>query len=118
MRTEKHNKTNKYYDIILTDIQLHYQQPANPKSAFRKIFKSIKTNKPGRFFGTIIPHSQNKNLMMSSTLNPQTIKEIQDAQKLGKKIRIIIPKEDIPIYAGKDLIEKLKADKRKKWLRA
>lgn len=99
------NEAEKPIIIPLTDIQLHSNKSANPQSFERKIEKSLKGQKPGRCYGEGLRLNSDGTFEFSIPL-PMEIK--------GRKVIFAIPKEGLPIYAGKDLIEKMKSLHKKK----
>lgn len=104
---------DKYYDVILTDVQLHTQIPPKPKPLFRSILQSMRNNKPGRTYSSNISFDDSGTFQFSIPLESKTGQEMLRAQKAGKKIRIFMPKSGLPVYLGKDMIEKLDAEKKK-----
>ena len=100
---------NKSCNILLTDIQIHATKPRKPTSQYRAILKSLKNKKPGRFY---TKNFDGKKAIFD--LPPKIKREMEKAEKSGKKIRLFMPKEGLPIFVGKDLKEKLEAKNRKK----
>ncbi len=112
----KEKEQNKYYNVLLTDLQLHTTKPQNPTPWYKAIFRSFRNKKPGRFYVEKFS-SQNDGSLETTLINlakhdPEFQKQMEIAKKSGKKIRIIVP-PNLPIYPGKDLIEKLKAERKK-----
>ncbi|MBM3206671.1 MAG: hypothetical protein FJZ43_03565 [Candidatus Staskawiczbacteria bacterium] len=107
-------KESKYCDILLTDIQLHTIKPTNPPSLARVIAKFLRNGLPGRIYSTFFQvQKDNKEnpLRLSIPLTKEWEDKVTELEKAGKKIRFIIPGGGIPIYAGKDMIEFMKAKK-------
>ena len=111
------NDDSEYYDIILTDIALHMTKPQNPTPWYRAMRKAIKNKKPGRYYIGLQPSKHNGkieiNLFDLLRQDPKFKEQEKIAKKLGKEIRIYIP-PNLPIYAGKDTLEKIEAEKRKR----
>lgn len=99
----------KNYDIILTDIQLHAQKPRKPDSFFRKIMKSLRSRKSGRAYSTLPTSNTNGTFVLPITLSPEEQVDLARAKSEGKNIRFFIPKAGLPMYAGQDVNEYLKA---------
>lgn len=89
--------------ISLTDIQLHSNESTNPQSFKRKIEKSVKSGKAERCYNTRVEMDGNK-FRIAMDLP-------EDAQ--DRDIILTYPKEGVPIYLGKDSIEKIKSLKNK-----
>ena len=100
--------------IIITDIQLHATQMRKPTSFARGIEKAMHTGKPGRTYAndSIKPVGDNG---LSLTLpNADGILEvIEKAKREGKRVRFFMPRAGIPIFYGKDAVEKIASLKRK-----
>ncbi len=115
MQDEK--KQTKYHNILLTDFQLHSTKPRKPIPWYRAIFKSFRNKKPGRFYVENFSSQNDGTLQMTlinlAKHNPSFQKQMEIAEKSGKKIRIIIP-DNLPIFLGKNTIEKIKADRKKR----
>jgi len=112
---EKEHK-DEYYDVFLTDFQMHVSEPRKPLPWYRAILKSFRNKKPGRFYtkNTKTDINEDETFETSIPLPPATQEEIKKAKMSGKKIRFIIPEEGVPIFAGKDLIEKVKSDRKRR----
>lgn len=102
---------NCYY-IYLTDFIFHHQIPVNPKSWHRTVEKSFRSNKSGRLYGHQAPtfKFENGKVEFMLPLPPDMQEQIKNAQAAGKSIVLVMPEEGVPIYLGKDLMEKVKAD--------
>ena len=98
-----------YCDIQLTDIQLHILEPRKPQSLLRKVLKSVRNGKPGRAY----MHTSNANIDKDGTfsipLPSETEAKITQGLRDGKKIRFFVPKDGLPILAGKDLVNFIEA---------
>ena len=103
----------KYHDIVLTNIQLHTIQPRKPRSFLRTIFKSLRSGKPGRVYSRDISIGKNGEARLAIPLPPDEMMKIEEARKAGKIIRFFIPKTGLPVFYGKDLIDRIEADKRR-----
>jgi hypothetical protein len=99
------NKAENPTIISLTDIQLHSNESNNPQSFERKIKKSIKSQKPERCNAGQFKFNEDGTMEFSIPA-PKELK--------GKKIVFAIPKEGLFVYAGKDLVEKIKSLNKKK----
>ncbi len=105
-------KQTEYHDVFLTDIQIHVAKPRKPFSWYRVILKSLRNEKPGRFFTkdfSIIRKNSTFETRFRFPLPEEIKKQIEKARKSGKKIRLWMPKDGISVYPGKDVIEFLKA---------
>lgn len=103
-----------YYDIILTDIQFHVVKPNKPLSFLRQIMKSFrKGGAPGRVYHTGIKTNEDGTLRINIPLSKDLKEEMEFARRIGKTPRFFVPKNGIPMYLGKDAIERLDADKEK-----
>ena len=106
----------KYIDIYLTDFQVHAQKMTNPAPLLRAVEKTLKAGKPsGRAYGKIDKVGEKDfTFNFSIPLDDKTQARVKEAQRLGKQIRIFMPKQGLPIIPGKDAIEKIAALKRQK----
>lgn len=110
---EPQQETIKPYELILTDMQLHTIKHTNPSSVLRQIFRSIKNKmSPGRFYGKI-QRTEDGKVRFSVPMSKDLHEQFDIARRLGRPIRILMPKDGIPIYLGKDSIERLKANQKK-----
>jgi len=107
---------DEYHEVFLTDFQMHVSEPRKPLPWYRAILKSFRNKKPGRFYAKNAKTDINEDgtFETSIPLPPATQEEIKKAKMSGKKIRFITPEGGIPIFAGKDLIEKVKSDRKKR----
>ncbi len=99
-----------YHDIVLTDIQLHVQKFRKPRSWFQAVIKSLQRKSAGRvyFNSGIIKDADGKYKIFIPL--PKTIEREQERARLvGKKLRILIPKDGLPVLAGKDTLEFMNA---------
>jgi len=107
-------KQDKYYDIFLTDVQMHVVEPRKPIPWYRVISRSLINRKPGRFYTTHFEmNDKERTIKLSFPPSPKTQQQTEEAKKKGKTIRFITPKNGIPVCLGKDVIEKLEADTNK-----
>ncbi len=115
--TKKHS--SEYYYITLTDMQLHTQEPRKPLSLLRAFFKSLTSGKKGGrvYSKNIIANEKTGEVFFNLPFVIPTDKipeGAKQAMREGKKIRLIVPNE-FPVSFGKDLIERMKAEKRRLW---
>lgn len=113
----KTEKQTEYHDVFLTDIQMHVVKTRKPLPWYRAILKSFRNKKPGRFFTkdfSIIKKDKTFEAKISFPLPEEIRKQMEEAQKSGKKIRLWVPKNGIPVYPGKDIIEFLKSRRGKR----
>ena len=94
-------------DIIFTDIQFHVAKPRKPVPLSRAIARSIRNNRPGRVYTTNFSIKKDGRFQMAFPTPPELEKVINDAESKGKTIRFILPKEGIPVFAGKDTTENI-----------
>lgn len=104
-------ESDKYYDVILTDVQLHAVEPTNPKPWYRVLDQAFRTKKPGRFYAKLKRNTDGK-ISFSLPIPPNIQQEMKAAQKAGKILRILTPKGGIPTLLSKDGEEKMKALKK------
>lgn len=107
-------KPIEYHDIILTDIQMHTTEIRKPTPWYRAILKSIKNKVPGRFWGRDLRITKNGMVNFSFPLPSALKQEMENAEKAGKKVRFFVHKDGIPVYLGRDAVERLKADNNKR----
>lgn len=107
MENPDQNQNEKYQEVLLTHIELHSNHAVNPQSINRQVAKSLKNCKPGMAHGGRITKIEGNRFEM--------VLPLQDEQVLpnGKKIKYIYPAGGVPIYFGKDAIEKINALRRK-----
>ena len=101
--------------IVITDFTLHAQTPCNPLSFARGVQKTITNGKPGRTYHSNAIKSFDPETGVMEFVIPfdkGLAEVVQKAEARGKKIRFFVPKDGIPIYLGKDAVEKLEALKR------
>lgn len=106
-----------YQDVFLTDIQMHVVEPRKPLPWYRAILKSFRNKKPGRFFSKAFSMTEKDKTFEANVRFPlpeKVRKQMEEAQKSGKKIRLWMPKDGIPIYPGKDVIEFLNSRRRRR----
>lgn len=100
---------NRYYDIHITDFQLHVLEPRKPLTLTRSIFKSIRNKEPGRARTTDFEINKEGEITFRFDFSTEDKKRIIEAQNQGKTVRILMPKNGAPIYMGADMIEFLQA---------
>ena len=104
-----------YHDIVLKDIKLHVATRRKPLSFLRSILKVIRSGKPeGRYYQNNPPLVRKDGKFEFSIPLPKNVQEqIETAKKKGEVVRIMMPKGGIPVYAGDDMIEFVKAHERR-----
>lgn len=108
-------KQQEYHDIVFSDIQFHAVEPTNPSPWHRAINKSLRSGMPGRIYSKNfkMEFTREKDGAITakfSTPIPDDLNEkVKEIEKTGKKVRFLLPKKGLPIYLGKDMIEKIKA---------
>lgn len=109
-------KDNQYYDIVLTDIQSHAVKPRKPKPLSQVVSKSFRAGKPGRlYFDKFrLELVNDREIKFQLFLPPDIQKDVEKAKREGKIIRILAPKKGIPFCFGKDAVEKMKAEIKKR----
>ena len=90
--------------ILLTDIQLHSTESNNPNTFKRKLEKSIKSGKAGRFYGVKMQINGNGKLEFVIDL----------PKELPNQIKFLFPSDGVPICLGKDTVEKIQSLIKKK----
>jgi hypothetical protein len=98
--------------IFITDIQAHTAKANNPTPWYRAILKSFTNKKPGRIYSNQqikFSNWRTENGVTKAHFSiplPDGYKEkIEEMKKQGKEFTIFVPKEGIPIYASKDMVE-------------
>lgn len=104
---------DKYYDIILTDLQLHAVKPTNPPSLWRQVLRSLRNGlKPGRAYGKVVK-TDNGEFRFEIPMTKDLQEQMDVAKRLGKEVRFFMPKGGIPVYPGPDTIQRINADRKK-----
>jgi len=109
---------SQHVNIVITDIQLHTTEPENPKPWYRMLMKSLRSKSPGRVFGKINNAKTAPQGQINLTLPPlPTAEELfyQMPELRGKIVHFLAPKAGIPIFAGKDTVEFIKARQNRNW---
>ncbi|MBP7060696.1 MAG: hypothetical protein KBA91_01810 [Candidatus Moranbacteria bacterium] len=106
----------KIVDIVLTDIQLHIVKPRKPISPARAIEKSLRNGKSGRFYSKSVTPTPNEPgvFRFSVPLSKDMLNLKEKLEKEGKEVRFVLPPGGLNIYAGKDTIEFIEAQKKKR----
>jgi len=115
----KEQAGKKYRIIQVSDIALHTTKKKATKSPGKKIKESMDMEKPGRIYGSI-EHTNSFDkffLMESLKRDPEFIKLVQENAKEGYGTLVSLPKDGIPILAGKDTEEFVKSKNGKRILR-
>lgn len=99
--------------IYITDIQAHVLQPQNPKTIDREISRSVRSGKPGRSYTTNFRPTAPGRMKITFPMNDELKELVEKAAKEGRRVFLAMPEGGVPIIPGKDLMEKLRADKRK-----
>lgn len=112
----------KYKILQITDIALHTAKMPPTTNVGRKIQQSLAKNKPGRIYSPIQQPPDVGNDRMSFILDlikqdPKLVKMVQEEEENGYKILISIPKEGVPVVAGKDTQEFIKSKNGQRVLR-
>ena len=100
--------------IILTDLAFH-TRTGQPTASFAKAEeKAVKASKPGRIYGHLPKPDpkdidrKNHTIKFQINLPP----DLMEQMKRGER-ELVMPKEGLPIYAGKDSEDFLKGMNRK-----
>jgi len=111
----KIEETEKEVHITITDLQLHASEPRKPHGFARGIKKAIETGKPGRAYAKNAAKAvdRNKGTFEIAIPSEGLAEVIEQAKAKGKIVRFFIPRAGIPIFLGKDAIEKMESLKRK-----
>lgn len=100
--------------IIITDIQLHATQMRKPTSFARGIEKAIRSGKAGRTYANDSIKPVGIDGLILTLPNAEGILEvIEKAKREGKRVRFFMPRAGIPVFYGKDAVEKIASLKRK-----
>ena len=106
----------KIVNICLTDVQAHVIKHRKPLSVTRAIDKSLRNGRPGRFYTnniTVTPIGP-ATLRFSMPLTEDMRKLKEKYEKEGKEVRFVLPPDGLNLYASKDLIEFIEAQKKKR----
>lgn len=108
-------ETDTEVHIVITDLMLHAQTPCNPSSFARGVQKAITNGKPGRTYHphSLQPGDNDGTFKITMPLGKGLQEVIDKVAARGKKVRFFMPKDGVPIFLGKDAIEKIDALKRK-----
>ncbi len=107
---------SEYQDIVLTDLQFHTLKPRKPGTLLRSVKKFLRTGKPERAYGVKFEVKPDNTWRLEMKLSPEDQAWIEKLEREGKKIRIVLP-PNLLMGFGKDLQERLEADKRKAFKR-
>lgn len=107
-------ENEKTVDIVFTDIQLHVVKPRKPIPLSRAIEKSVRSGRLGRAFTNNFSIEENGRFSISFPTPPELEKVTDDAEHRGKTVRFMFPKEGLPVYAGKDMVEYLTSKKERR----
>lgn len=93
-------------DIGLTDIQFHSQKVRKTRSIGRQVVKMIRAEKTsGRAYSNKVTLNSKGGVLLSE-LEMERLHEL--ARQKGKKyVRISVPKGGLPVFFGRDTLEKL-----------
>ena len=92
------SKYQKELRIILTDIQFHMCLPRKPLSPVRAIEKSLKNNKPGRWYSKNLPMPKKDGTIILPILETDEMyKFIQKKKAEGIRVRVFIPERPVGI---------------------
>lgn len=100
-------------DILITDLMLH----TAPKRKTSLKLDNLIPNKADRSYSPIEKPSTYKDGSYSINLGTDIPKIIEDGEKQGYKVNILIPKDGIPVFAGKDTLEFIESKNGKRILR-
>lgn len=99
--------------IVITDITFHATEACNPQSFARNVQKTLRNGKSGRaYYNKSMQRKENGQFEVTLPLFDGLAEVIEKARVAGKRVRIFIPKNGIPMLAGKDVAEKAAALKR------
>lgn len=90
--------------VLITDIQLHSTENNNPNTFKRRLEKSIKSGKDGRFYDTKMQINENGKLEFVIDL----------PEELSNQIEFLSSSDGVPICLGKDVVEKIQSLIKKK----
>lgn len=110
---DSEKKPTRHYDIVLTDIKYHQIIPRQTPSLIRQAEKSMRSGKLNRVHSTNIKaiSDNEKTVEMSVTLlDNHDIERIKARSiKENRIIRVLVPENGLPIYAGKDAVDFIRA---------
>jgi hypothetical protein len=116
----------KYKIIQITDLTFHSSNRRPTKAVGEKVKEAFTKNEPGRIYQKIEKveqtENQNEGYMKMAILDqikndPSFIRMLQEEEAKGYKVLLSIPKNGIPIYAGKDSVEFMDSKQGKRILR-
>ncbi len=107
-------ETAEFVDILFTDIRFHVAEPRKPLPLSRAIEKSIRSGQSGRSVTTSFSIKEDGGFRITFPTSPALERVISDAEKRGKTVRFMLPKEGLPVYAGKDMAEYLTSKKERR----
>lgn len=102
--------------ILVTNSFFHVAEPRKPISWYRAAMKTANSGKVNKVFTRTDKFKTNDegDVEIEFQLPPEIKKIYEEAKRNGQKIEFILPPGGIPVFLGKDAIEKMEADKRKK----
>ena len=99
------NGQTQYEEVLITHFVLHVGNKAHAKSITTQLDKSKKNKTPGLVHGLKVAPSQGDNHIRFILPDAKTAD--------GKTIKYVFPPGGAVIVAGKDLLQKIRADKNK-----
>ncbi len=111
----------KYKTIQVTDITLHSDHLRVTANIGDKIKKAFDINRAGRFYEDSVLkdvlENQRKYILEKLSNDPSFREFVLEEERNGYKILLDIPKEGVPVLAGKDTVEFLNSKNGKRVLR-
>lgn len=100
-------------EIYIYDLQMHAVEPRKTKSWYLKVLEAIKTKQSQRAYTKDLQVNKDDKFTAVFPTPPELEKIIKESEAKGKKVNFILPKGGAPVYAGKDLVEKMEADRKR-----
>lgn len=97
-------KEGQNYKVIqITDVTLHTNNH-RPTNAVKALEKGWESGEPGRIYSPLEKQEggQKELIVQLLKMDPEFVKYVQEQEALGFKILLSIPKDGIPMLAGKD----------------
>jgi hypothetical protein len=110
----------KYKIIQITDIAIHTAKKTPTSSITRKFQEAFTNDKPDRIYSKIEKPTISENGAFTLDLlktDPDFVKMVQEEELKGFKVMIALPKNGIPIFAGKDTVEFINSKNGKRIIR-
>ena len=100
---------NKELIIELTDARIHADLPRKPKPWYAVFLNILRTSKPDRIYTKDVSADKEKMVIKACfPLPPDLAREVDEARKNNREIKVVLPEEGIPLYASRDTTKYIK----------